>query len=150
MFQDEIRRQLPNFRYFSPLLSFSRLFSPFLFFSLLFYSFLSFSLPLVCCLSLSIVIFVQDLLDWCLQLILCESFDSINCSFANVAAKLAARLIQAKPDIFSLPIVCGDYHLSTDLDRVEKFFINWLLPLCFRLGTGRYGELRLISSFSRF
>ena len=70
----------------------------------------------------------------------------MNYSFSNMAAKLAARLIQAKPDTFNLPVVCGDYHLTHDQDRVEKFLINWLLPLCFRLGTGRYGMF-IVSSF---
>ena len=61
-------------------------------------------------------------------------------AFANMAAKLAARLIQANPRLFSLPVVCGDYYLESNIDRVEKFLLNWLLPLCIRLGTGRYGE----------
>ena len=79
------------------------------------------------------------MIDWCLQVILCDNFDAMNYSFTNMAAKVAARLIQANPDIFNLPLVCGDYHLANNVDRVEKFLINWLLPLCFRLGTGRYG-----------
>ena len=79
-------------------------------------------------------------------MILCDNFDVTNYAFSNMAAKVAARLIQANPDAYSLSVVCGNHDLMDNLDQTEKFLINWLLPLCFRLGTGRYG-MHLITTF---
>eukprot|EP00794_Sanderia_malayensis_P013748 gene13748-15184_t len=83
---------------------------------------------------------IKNLVDWSVQLILSERFDVNFCSlglpFATTAAKLAARLIQVNPDLFTLSIVCGDYYLLGD--RCEQFLLFWFLPLCIRLGTGRY------------
>ena len=79
------------------------------------------------------------MIDWCLQVIVSDNFDAMNFSFSNVAAKVAARLIQVNPNTFSLLVACGDCHLASNLDRIERFLVNWLVPLCFRLGTGRYG-----------
>eukprot|EP00795_Rhopilema_esculentum_P015050 gene15050-6214_t len=95
-----------------------------------------------------------ELIDLCVQVILCDStsegIHSVSVSFTTMAAKLAARLIQANPSIFSLPVVCGDYYLDADLDRLEKFLIHWFLPLSIRLGTGRYDYPSLSSQDVEF
>ena len=59
--------------------------------------------------------------------------------FNTAVVKLAAKLLYVRNDQFGLGSNMLGYLQDPDVTKVERFLIHWLLPLCIRMGTGRYG-----------
>ena len=71
-----------------------------------------------------------------------EALKSPSSSGFNTAViKLAAKLLYVRNEQFSLETNMLGYLQDSDSTKVERFLIHWLLPLCIRMGTGRYGTL---------
>ncbi|XP_066923003.1 protein unc-80 homolog [Clytia hemisphaerica] len=58
--------------------------------------------------------------------------------FNTMVIKLAAKLLYIRNDQFGLESNMMMYLQDPDATKVERFLIHWLLPLCIRMGTGRY------------
>ena len=59
--------------------------------------------------------------------------------FNTAVVKLAAKLLYMRNEQFGLESNMLGYLQDPDVTKVERFLIHWLLPLCIRMGTGRYG-----------
>lgn len=99
-------------------------------------------------------VFVQDLVHTCTRLMIGDFNNSPSyevsagenlkspCAliFNTTLVKLTSKLLSLRPYQYNIQANFACYVQDVDHKKVERFLVYWLLPLCIRMGTGRYGK----------